>query len=70
MCFTVFTLILGAGLQFYQTQVQISALYDDQIDPMFATVREGGIILITLMFTGAAILFLGAAIRFVGKNRS
>jgi len=70
VCFTVFTLILGAGLQFYQTQVQISAAYSNQIDPAFATAREGGIILVTLMFTGAAIMFLGAAIRWVGRNQA
>jgi hypothetical protein len=69
VCFTVFTVILGAGLQFYQVQVEVSSHYDESIDPLYATLRQGGVILVTLMFTAAAIAFLGAAIRWVDRTR-
>jgi hypothetical protein len=68
VCFTVFTLILGAGLQFYQVQLEMSFSNDDIGDPLLMTLRQGAAILIMLTFIGSAVTFLMGMIRWVGKR--
>jgi len=68
--FTVFTLIVGAGLSFYQKTLVVEPSHKSLgTDTISVMIRQGTVVAVSLMFAASALLFLAASIRFVTTNR-
>jgi O-antigen/teichoic acid export membrane protein len=67
--FTIFTIILGAGLQFYQAQAAAHARSGTQGDPLQELLSRSAVIVITLLFSAGAVFFLFGAAKWVANTR-
>jgi hypothetical protein len=67
--FTVFTLILGAGLLVYSKQLEMNAeLIREVSNPYMVALGQATVMVVVFLFTAGAILFLVSAMKFLERR--